>query len=121
MPLPELHARLGNTAIFYIAALALWAFWRFFRRQGVDSNYWGALAIAELLILLQGGLGAYMWLSGHFPAQGGIHFLYGVLSVIGIPVFFALTRGRDDRQTLIVYGAGLLFMVGILIRAITTG
>jgi hypothetical protein len=30
---------------------------RYFRRQGINSSYWGALAIGELLILVQAGLG----------------------------------------------------------------
>jgi hypothetical protein len=121
MSLVEVHARLGNTAVIYVAILGLWALWRFFRRQGIDSSYWGALVIAELLILLQGGLGAYMWLQGQVPLRGGMHILYGVLSVIGIPVAFAFTRGREDRSALLVYGAGLLFLAALMLRAITTG
>jgi heme A synthase len=121
MSIVEIHARLGNTAVLYIVILALWAFWRYFRKQGIDSSYWGALAIAEVLILLQGGLGIYMLVAGLRPSAEGMHILYGVLSAIGIPVAFAFTRGREERRDMLVYGAGLLFMTGLLVRAIATG
>jgi len=47
MSLVEIHSRLGNTALFYSIALALWGLWRYYRRQGVESSYWGALVIAN--------------------------------------------------------------------------
>jgi ABC-type spermidine/putrescine transport system permease subunit I len=121
MSIVEFHARLGNTAVFYIIILAVWAFWRYFRKQGINSSYWGALAIAEVLILLQGGLGVYIWAIGQRPSAAGMHILYGVLSAIGIPVAFAFTRGREERREMLIYGAGLLFMTGLLVRAIATG
>jgi hypothetical protein len=121
MAVTEIHSRLGNTAILFILALALWAFWRYFRKQSIDSSYWGSLVIAEVLILLVGGVGFYMWAAGLRPGGGGIHILYGVLSALGIPMIFAFTRGRESHRDLLVYGAGLLFMVGLLIRATSTG
>jgi hypothetical protein len=120
MDLAEVHARLGNTSLYYFLALALWGFWRFFRKQGVDSNYWGALIIAELLILVQGLLGGYMWLTGQRPAEG-IHLLYGVVSLLVIPGVYAYTKDGEGRRVILVYGAALLFAVGITLRAITTG
>jgi hypothetical protein len=120
MDLAEVHARLGNTALYYFLALAAWGLWRFFRKQGPDSNYWGALIIAEVLILIQGLLGAYMWLVGRRPAEG-IHLLYGAVSLLVIPGVYAYTRGGEGRRVILVYGAALLFAVGITLRAITTG
>jgi hypothetical protein len=121
MPINEIHSRLGNTAILFVAVLALWGFWRYFRKEGIDSSYWGALVIGEILILAVGGIGIYMWAAGLRPGGQGMHILYGVLSAIGIPVIFAFTRGRDNRRDVLVYAAGLLFMVGLLIRAVGTG
>jgi TRAP-type C4-dicarboxylate transport system permease small subunit len=115
------HGRLANTAMLYFGILALWAFWRYFRRQGPDSSYFGALAIGEILILFQGALGGYLALIAGLAPGRSIHFLYGVISLLGIPAVYAFTRGRDERRDSLVYGAVLLFMVGILFRATQTG
>ena len=77
MSLIEIHSRLGNTALFYTIVMAAWGLWRYIRKQNVDSSYWGALVIAEVLYLAQGGLGAYLFLSGIGVLQRSIHILYG--------------------------------------------
>jgi len=121
MSLIEIHARLANTALYYMVIMALWGFWRFFRKQGLDKSYWGAIWIAEGLVLLQAGLGAFLWLSGTGILASGMHILYGVVGILTIPAIFFFTRGDDQRRAILIYGAGLLFMVGILLRAIVTG
>ncbi len=122
MPWVEIHGRLGNTALLYTAAMALWAFWRALRRQGVDGSYWGAMAIAEVLYLLQGALGMTLFLSGLGDLGGRyIHILYGVVSVLVAPALFVYTRGESSRRVMVVYGVGFLFLVGILLRSIATG
>jgi hypothetical protein len=100
--------------------MAVWGLWRYIRKQNVDSSYWGALVIAEVLYLAQGGLGAYLFLSGIGVLQRSIHILYGVVGVLVLPSIFAFTRGQDERRSMLVYGVGFLFLVGIVLRAITT-
>ena len=119
MSLVDIHARLGNTALYYAIILALWGLWRVIRKQGVDSNYWGALLIGEILIILQGALGAYLWLSGARPGRS-IHILYGIVAAITIPAIYAYTKGNQDRRVMLIYGVALLAVVGIIIRAIMT-
>jgi len=119
MTLTEFHARLGNTAMFFIIAMALWGLWRYFRKQGLDSSYWGALIIGEILIILQGGLGAYLWFIGLRPGRS-IHILYGVVSALIIPGIYSYTRGDQDRRAILVYAVALLILVGLILRAITT-
>ncbi len=59
-------------------------------------------------------------MAGAQPGRS-IHFLYGVVSLLVIPGVYAFTRGRDERRDALIYGAVLLFMVGILLRALQTG
>src|SRR5512134_3536106 len=106
MSLADIHARLGNTAMYYAIILGLWGLWRYFRKQGLDSNYWGALVIGEILIIAQGLLGAYLWLSGARPGRG-IHILYGVVSALVIPGLYAYTQGDDRRRVMLIYGVAL--------------
>ncbi len=119
MSLVDIHSRLANTALYYAIILALWGLWRVIRKQGVGSNYWGALLIGEILIIVQSLLGAYLWLSGGRPGRS-IHILYGIVAAIIIPGIYAYTKGDQDRRVMLIYGVALLAMVGIIIRAIMT-
>ena len=119
--LTEIHGSLADTALYYTIAMAAWGLWRFFRRQGVDGSYWAALAIAEILYLVQGALGAFLFFSGIGQLEGGfMHILYGVVAVLVVPALFMYTRGDETRRVSLVYGVGFLFMIGILLRSMAT-
>ncbi len=119
MPLAEVHGNLANSALFYFLFIAIWGLVRFARRQGVSSGYWGALVIAELLILAQGGLGAFLWYGGLRPERG-VHILYGLVSGLTIPAVYAYTKGREERAEMLMYGAATLLTVGLILRAVLT-
>ena len=116
-----LHQRIANMAMLYFLVLSVWGFWRFIRKKGPDSSYWGALAIAEILVVVQALLGGYLWFAGARPPRGGVHVMYGLLVPAAIPLIYAFTRGGDQRRESLVYGASLLFAMGLILRAITTG
>jgi hypothetical protein len=121
MTLIDFHGRLGYTAMYYTLILALWGIWRYIRKQGIDGGYWGALVIAEILYILQASLGAFLWISGIGNLAGhGIHILYGVVSVLVVPGVFVYTHGDDRRRASLIYGLFFLFLIGIILRAITT-
>lgn len=119
MSLIDIHSRLGNTALFYAIIMAVWGLWRFFRRQGVDSSYSGALVIAEILIVLQGAVGFFLLFRG--AQQHFMHILYGIVAILIIPGIFAYTKGDEHRRAMLLYGVGCLFLIGILLRATMTG
>ena len=120
MSLSDIHTRLANVALIYMLIVSLWAFFRFFRRQGVDSSFWGALAIAEFLLLAQMVFGIYLWTQGLRPARS-IHLLYGFLIPVMIPGAYFYTRGRVGRPENLVYGTTTIITAGLLVRAIVTG
>jgi hypothetical protein len=119
MSLSDVHGRLANTALFFMIFMALWGLWRLLRKQGLSSNYWGALVIGEILVIVQGLLGGYLWLIGLRPDRS-IHILYGVVAALVIPAIYAFTKGGQERREMIIYAVALLFLVGILIRAMGT-
>ncbi|MFQ5796178.1 MAG: hypothetical protein ACE5JP_14170 [Candidatus Bipolaricaulia bacterium] len=120
MSIVEVHNQLANTTMYYFFILGIWGLWRFARRQGVDGNYWGALFIGELVILIQGVLGAYLWYSGLRPVRS-LHLLYGIFTALVIPAVYAYTRGHGKRREMLIYSVTTLVMVGLIVRAITTG
>jgi heme A synthase len=121
MSLVEIHGRLANTTLIFCLIMAVWGFWRFFRHQGLGASFWGALVIAEILFLVQGGLGAYLWISGLRPLRGAIHILYGVVSVLAVPVVYTYTKGRQERPEMLMYAVAFLIMVGLVLRSMVTG
>jgi hypothetical protein len=119
MTLADIHGRLANTALIYFGILAAWGLWRALRKQVMDSSFWGALAIAEILVIVQGILGAILYFSGERPGRW-VHILYGVVTILVIPGLYAYTRGEEDRRVMVIYAVSLLISVGIIIRAIST-
>ncbi|MBI3159489.1 MAG: hypothetical protein HYZ26_07810 [Chloroflexi bacterium] len=115
-----LHARLANTAGLYFLLIALWGFWRFFRKQGIDPAYRGALLVGELLVIFQALLGGYLWIAGLRPARV-IHLLYGILIPAVIPIAFTYTKGREGRAEILIHATALLIGVGLVMRASFTG
>ncbi len=116
-----IHARLANTVQYYVIAMMVWGLWRYWRKEGLSSNYWGSVIIAAVMILIQGLLGSYLWLIGNRPAQDIMHVLYGLVGVIALPATFAYSKGREDRRTLLVYALVFMALIGIFLRAVITG
>ncbi len=115
-----LHARLADSLLVFLIVAGLWSLVAAFRRRGVGSETWGMLAVGELLALTQGGLGLALYLGGARPGRS-LHLVYGLVAVLGLPAYYILSHGRDDRRASWAYGLVCLFLAGISARAITTG
>jgi hypothetical protein len=115
-----IHNRLALTTILFALALGLWAAWNWFRGRGVDSNYWGAIIIGEILVLGQGVLGVLMVISGARPADL-LHFLYGALVALGWPAVYVYTNARATRAEAGLYALISLAIFGLAVRAVVTG
>lgn len=118
--LVTIHSRLGITALYYFLIISVWGYYRFFRKQGIDSAYWGMLAIAEVLLLAEVLLGGYLWIAGMRPARDYLHVLYGAIIPIMIPGAYFYTRGRGQRAEILVYSTAAIITCGLILRAIYT-
>lgn len=117
--LVDTHKILSNMIAIYALAVGIWGLFNFLRKRPPDGSYNGALAIGVALFVLEGIVGVVLVLSGKQPAQG-IHFLYGVCIAITIPAIFAFTRGSNTVRESLLYGAGMVFIWGLVERAIAT-
>src|SRR5437763_16864555 len=97
------HQTLGTMSLYYTFLMGAWGLFLFLRRQPPDGNYNGALIIAEGVFVLQGIIGVLLAIFGGAPSQE-IHFLYGVSTLLTLPLAFILTRGRNDSRTSLIYG-----------------
>ncbi|MCC7353679.1 MAG: hypothetical protein IT330_07965 [Anaerolineae bacterium] len=120
MDLTFLHARIATAAILFAAICGVWGVINYLRKERVSGNYWGTLAIGELLMVAQGVLGVILWLEAQRPARPAMHILYGVVAIITWPAAYVFTQGRDTRHESLIYGVIGLFMVGITVRALMT-
>lgn len=119
MTLTMIHERLGVAMLIFSVVAAVWGIVLYLRKQGIGGNYWGILAVGELLFLAQGIVGTVLWIQGLRPGRV-IHLLYGAVAVFTLPAYYFLSGGRDDRRAAIGYGLIMLFLFGISLRAIGT-
>lgn len=121
MTLNLIHSRLATTVILYLIVLTIWALWSVFRKEVMSPNFRGALFIAGFTILVQGFLGGLLWLQDFRPDQSSMHILYGSLGVLGIPAIYIFTQDRWKRFEMLVIGTGLLCLIALIFRSVSTG
>ncbi len=120
MQLSEVHARLANTAMIYCIIMAIWGLWRFFRGQGLSGGYFGAVVVAEILLAVQGLLGLILWFGAGTYRPGYVHWIYGLVLVMGAPIVYAYTKGRQDRPEMLLYAVAFIIMIALVLRGIAT-
>ncbi|MGB8647157.1 MAG: hypothetical protein WCF84_18110 [Anaerolineae bacterium] len=120
MFLADFHCRIALSSLFYAFALGAWGTVGFLMARGVSGNYFGALAIGELLMLVQGALGVILVLTGNWPADW-VHLLYGVLAVSVWPFVYVSTQAAVSRREMGYYALASFFIFGLAVRAIMTG
>jgi hypothetical protein len=120
MDLAEVHSRLANTAMIYCIVMAVWGLIRFFRGMGVSGGYFGAVIIAEILLAIQGLIGLILWFGVATVTPGWVHWLYGVVLLLGAPLVYAYTKGRQDRPEMLLYGVAFVIMIALVLRAMVT-
>ena len=115
-----LHTGLFRTGLLITAFIGAWGLVAYFRKQPSSGSFRATLVLTEALFIVQGVVGVLMFANGRRP-HDNLHWLYGVLLVIVLPIAMSYVSGRDPRREPLVYGIGALFMAGLTIRAFTTG
>jgi hypothetical protein len=120
MALTQIHAGLANTAVLFIAALGIWALLLRFTSRPLNSAWFGAALMGEILIIAQGVLGGLLYLQGLNAAlpRPFMHILYGVVAIITLPAaqsYFG--QLEDENVKTLAIAASCFFLWGILLRA----
>jgi hypothetical protein len=114
----QLHNTLATTVILFMLVCGLWGLFGALT-GGLSASLAGALMIGEGLIVVQGLLGAFAYLTGPRPARA-LHYLYGLAAVVTLPGIYTYARGRPARQQALLMGLGALFIMGLAIRGVDT-
>lgn len=120
MPLTTIHAGLSNTAVLFVAAIGLWALVLRFMSRSLDSSWYGAALIAEVLLLAQALIGTILYLQGYSGALARpyMHILYGAVAVVTLPAAWGYFGNLDDeRVKALAMAVACFFLWGILLRA----
>ena len=117
MQLTDIHAGLANAAMIYCIIMAVWGLFSFFRGMGLSGGYFGAVVIAEILFVIQGLIGLILWFGPGVVRPDYVHWIYGIVLVLGAPVVFAYTKGKQDRPEMLLYAVAFLILIFIALRA----
>jgi uncharacterized membrane protein len=121
MPLADIQTRLYAACLIYSLAVGGWAFYNAFKGRTLSSNFWGTLAINEVLFIITALFDLILILNGGIlPGRPGVHLLYTATGVLTIPLIYTLTQGKATHREASFYGTACLFLAGIAIRAIIT-
>jgi hypothetical protein len=115
-----MHDRMATTVLLFMAVVGCWGMFSFLRGQTMSGSLSGALVIGQVLIVIQGLLGAALYIDGFRP-QSIVHILYGITAACVLPIAWSYIRERHPRQTLFFYSLAALFIAGLAIRGMTTG
>jgi heme A synthase len=111
---------LFRTGLLITIFIGVWGLFAYFRKMPSSGSFRATLVLTEALFIVQGLVGVVIFANGRRP-HDNLHWLYGVLLVIALPLAMTYVSGRNPRREPLVYGIAGLFMAGLSIRALTTG
>jgi heme A synthase len=114
------HSGLFRAGLIITGFIAIWSAVLYLRRQAPSGSFRATLVLTEGLFVVQGLVGIAMYFGGSRP-HDQLHWLYGPLLVITLPIAASYLSGRESRREALVYGLAALFMFGLAIRAYMTG
>lgn len=120
MTLNQLHAGLSNTAVLFIGVIGVWALLLRLRSRPLNPSWYGAAVVGEVILVLQGLLGAVMYFQGLnvMLARPFMHILYGIVAIVTLPASYSyFGHLEDDRVKTLAMAVTCFFLWGILLRA----
>ena len=112
----EIHRVLSNTIWLFYLAIAIWGLLRAIRGMSVDGSYFGAIAVIQIVLILQSILGAVLYVGGGRPDRQLVHYLYAAFGIVFIPGLLAYLKGDDSNRAQWIYALAALFMFGVILR-----
>ncbi len=104
----------------------IWGLVLFFTKKTFNRPWRTALIITAIVAALQALLGIILVLLGQRPGTGTglyyLHYVYGAIVVLAIPVAVTYATGRkNQRRDILIFSIASLILVAAALRALTTG
>ncbi len=120
MSLTIIHIGLAQSATLFMIALGVWALFLRIRSRPLDGNWYGGLAVGEILMVGQFALGWILYglgLGDNLP-RAFVHILYGAVAVITLPAAYVyLSKLEDENVKSILFAIVCFFLMEVVIRA----
>ena len=117
MTLRDLHATFAWVVVAANAVVGCWALAAHHRPELRGRALWPATLVAEVGIFLEVGLGVGLVAAqGHEVAQ--MHAFYGFVAMATVGIVYSYRQQLAPHQYLL-YGLGGLFLMGLVLRALT--
>ena len=110
------HDGLFRAGVVITVIIGVWGLVMYFRSASPNASFRSTLVLTEALFVLQGLIGIGLFLGGSRP-KDPLHWLYGILLVITLPIAATYPAAREEKRQSLVYGVVGLFMAGLCIRA----
>ena len=115
----QLHSRLPYILMGYMAVMAVWGVWLYFRRLPLNPGYFYSLSLGLLLIAAQALLGLTLLLTGLRAVQI-IHYLYGAVAVLALPLTFLYLRSTEWKRGMLIVGLVCAVIIALVWRGMAT-
>lgn len=116
-----LHQRMAIVLILLGLVGCVWTFIGLRLQGGTPAGVRAMLVLTEGLAILQGVFGITLYSSGLRPANVLLHTMYGVVSVLVLPVAYLLSGRAGRRGEAYYIGLGSLLLAGVAFRALAVG
>lgn len=113
------HAGFARAFLIYSVILAVWGFAQWALGRNPSGGYLGALVILEGLALVLGLVGLVVAIGGNRPSDI-LHYLYGIVAVLALPIAYFLSAGGHERRDSLVFALATTLLVGVAIRGMMT-
>src|SRR5260370_30969009 len=87
------HNGLFRAGLIITGFITIWSAFLYLRKQAPSGSYRATLVLTEGLFIVQGLVGSAMYLQGARP-HDQLHWLYGPLLVITLPIAASSLSGR---------------------------
>ncbi|HYM50285.1 MAG TPA: hypothetical protein VET65_06890 [Candidatus Limnocylindrales bacterium] len=118
-PVLTIHRNLFVAGLLISLVVGVWGIVTYLRKRMASGALRSTLVLTALLFTVQGAIGLVLFFTGH-PLRDKLHFLYGVLLVLALPIAASYVSQNRRREPLI-YGIVGLIMAALAIRAFSTG
>ncbi|HUN24498.1 MAG TPA: hypothetical protein PK299_15320 [Anaerolineales bacterium] len=115
-----IHSRLFTTCWWFSLGMGIWSIWLFLQRRDMGADFLGALVICQVLMTAQLLFTLVLYLTGIIEPHRWVYFLYNIMMGLTIPALFAYTKGQTTHRETLLYGLTLVFLWGIVWRAMLT-